>query len=61
MTNEQLKGARRAQNRYPEAVFTTIPGGVRVNGADVLVTENMTAEDVYRALMQAVLSGQGHS
>jgi len=57
MTNEQLKGARRAQNRHPDAVFTTIPGGVRVNGTDVIVTQNMTAEDVYKALVQAVLNG----
>lgn len=58
MTNEQLKGARRAQNRYPEVAFRTAALGVEVNGVLVPITANMTADQVFAALAaQAVANG----
>lgn len=49
MTNEQLKGARKAQNRFPELVFRIVPEGVRVGSQIVEVTQHMSAEDVFKA------------
>lgn len=58
MTNEQLKGARRAQNRYPEVAFRVVPLGIEVNGVLVPITANMSADQVYTALCaQAVANG----
>ena len=58
MTNEQLKGARRAQNRYPEVAFRSDPQGIRVNGVLVPITANMSGDQVFAALAaQAVANG----
>lgn len=58
MTNEQLKGARRAQNRYPDVVFRAVPTGVEVAGQTVVITQNMSADDVFRALSIAAIQAQ---
>lgn len=52
MTNEQLAGARRAMNRYPEVSFRIVPTGVRVRETTVTVTPEMKAEDVFKACIE---------
>lgn len=52
MTNEQLAGARRAMNRYPEVSFRIVPTGVRVRETTVTVTPEMKSEDVFKACVQ---------
>lgn len=53
MTNEQLAGARRAMNRYPDLVFRIVPGGVSVAGTLVPIASHMTADDVFKACLNA--------
>lgn len=57
MTNEQLKGARRAQNRYPDVAFRLVSGGIEVDGVLVAITPSMTADDIYTALVTQVANG----
>jgi hypothetical protein len=56
MTNEQLKGARRAMNQYPDLVFRYVTGGIVVGTQTVPITQHMSAEDVYRACRAAAVT-----
>lgn len=56
MTNKQLAGARKAQNMFPDLVFSVTPEGIRVGGVDVPIARHMSADDVFRALKAAAVS-----
>jgi hypothetical protein len=53
MTNAQLAAARKADRRFPDATFRPVDGGVEVNGVLVLIAQNMTPDDVFKALAAA--------
>lgn len=53
MTNKQLAAARKVANRFPDAVFNPVEGGIAVNGQTVLIPPNMTPELVEKALKAA--------
>lgn len=53
MTNKQLAVARRVANRFPDAVLTSAPGGISVNGQTIAVPTNMTIEALETALKAA--------
>ena len=57
MRNDQLAAARRVQNRYPEIAFRIVAGGIEVDGVLVPVTDNMSAEDVRKALITEIANG----
>ena len=57
MRNDQLAAARKVQNRYPEVAFRAVPLGIEVSGVLVPVTQNMSAEDVRKALMAQAANG----
>jgi hypothetical protein len=53
MRNAQLAAARKAARRFPDATFRPVSGGVEVNGTLVLIPDNMTPDDVFKALAAA--------
>ena len=53
MRNAQLAAARKAARRFPDATFRPVSGGVEVNGTLVLIPDNMTPDDVFKALAVA--------
>ncbi len=57
MRNDQLAAARKVQNRYPEIAFRVVSGGIEVDGVWVPVTDNMSPEDVRRALIAEIANG----
>ena len=57
MRNDQLAAARKVQNRYPEIAFRAVPLGIEVDGVLVTITQNMSAEDVRKALMAEAANG----
>ena len=57
MRNDQLAAARKVQNRYPDVAFRAVPLGIEVSGVLVPVTQNMSAEDVRKALMAQAANG----
>jgi hypothetical protein len=56
MTNEQLKGARRAMNQYPDLVFRPVAGGLQVGSVTVEIGQHMSAEDVFKACRVAAVT-----
>jgi hypothetical protein len=57
MRNDQLAAARKVQNRYPEIAFRAVPLGIEVRSTLVPITDNMSAEDVRKALMAQAANG----
>ena len=57
MRNDQLAAARKVQNRYPEIAFRAVPLGIEVRNTLVPITDNMSAEDVRKALMAEAANG----
>ena len=53
MTNAQLAAARKAARRFPEVSFRPVFGGIEVNGVMVPITDTMTPDDVFKALIAA--------
>ena len=56
MTNEHLKGARRALNQYPDLVFRPVAGGLQVGSVTVEIGQHMSAEDVFKACRVAAVT-----
>jgi hypothetical protein len=57
MRNDQLAAARKVQNRYPDVAFRAVPQGIEVRSVLVPITDNMSAEDVRKALMAEAANG----
>jgi hypothetical protein len=57
MRNDQLAAARKVQNRYPDVAFRLVATGIEMRGVLVPVTQNMSAEDVRKALMAEAANG----
>jgi hypothetical protein len=57
MRNDQLAAARKVQNRYPDVAFRVVTSGIEVRSTLVPVTDNMSPEDVRRALTAECANG----
>ncbi len=57
MRNDQLAAARKVQNRYPEIAFRVVSGGIEVDGVLVPITDNMSPEEVRKALISEIANG----